>query len=319
MIDWRPYTPHNLKVSNKNEYWGCHAYDGQGSHLEFDEKISELLGKKKSLSQFVRTHWRPSNLKSFDTQARIDNALVRTNPSERACALSHISSWVGVERSLAVFYDSQNCSYNVYNSKQTILASFRISGFASGRSFLSENESMSPSPVCIIVEDDALLVDRFSDRLALLLKELPRDFHFCSLGYSRPKLAPMIKYSTYIGIPTCLWYLTGYILSLDGARFLLEHLPVEGPVDSWIGMKTAANWENKYGLKVGVGLNAKSRIDGLKFLPSRSDLGKFIKFRSFAALTPLCSQKVGLSTSTLILNQNKWRERDTDITYSGCI
>ena len=45
---------------------------------------------------------------------------------------------------------------------------------------------MPPAPVCIILEDDAILVDRFVDRLESLLEEMPHDFHFCLLGYSRP-------------------------------------------------------------------------------------------------------------------------------------
>ena len=108
---------------------------------------------------------------------------------------------------------------------------FKLSGFARGPALLHSNEDADPAPVCVILEDDAVLVDRFAERLASLLEELPRDFHFCSLGYSRPKAAPMAEYSTHLGIPSCLWYLTGYILSLDGARHLMDNLPVTGPVD----------------------------------------------------------------------------------------
>lgn len=108
---------------------------------------------------------------------------------------------------------------------------FKISGFAQGPALLHSNQGMDPVPVCVILEDDAVLVDRFAERLASLLEELPRDFHFCSLGYSRPKAAPMVEYSTHLGIPSCLWYLTGYILSLDGARHLIKGIPVTGPVD----------------------------------------------------------------------------------------
>jgi GR25 family glycosyltransferase involved in LPS biosynthesis len=108
---------------------------------------------------------------------------------------------------------------------------FRISGFATGAALIHDNEDMDPVPVCVILEDDAVLSDRFAERLSSLLKELPRDFHFCSLGFSRPKTAPIVEYSTHLGIPSCLWYLTGYVLSLEGARHLIESLPVSGPVD----------------------------------------------------------------------------------------
>ncbi len=108
---------------------------------------------------------------------------------------------------------------------------FRISGFATGAALIHGNEDMDPVPVCVILEDDAVLSDRFAERLSSLLEELPRDFHFCSLGYSRPKTAPIVEYSTHLGIPSCLWYLTGYVLSLEGARHLIDSLPVSGPVD----------------------------------------------------------------------------------------
>lgn len=105
----------------------------------------------------------------------------------------------------------------------------KISGFARGEALLRENFDRDPSPCCVILEDDAVLCDRFKERLEALLEELPRDFHFCSLGYSRPPKAPLIEYSSQIGIPSCLWYLTGYIISLDGAEHLLKSLPVVGP------------------------------------------------------------------------------------------
>mmetsp|Transcript_5049 Transcript_5049/g.9175 ORF Transcript_5049/g.9175 Transcript_5049/m.9175 type:complete len:192 (+) Transcript_5049:1801-2376(+) len=190
---------------------------------------------------------------------------------------------------------------------------FKISGFARGSALLPSNEHMDPAPVCVILEDDAVLVDRFAERLANLLEELPRDFHFCSLGYSRPKAAPMVEYSSHLGIPSCLWYLTGYVLSLEGARHLIESLPVIGPVDSWIGLKMCSNWDNKIGELLGVGKFTKAKTK----LPSRKDLAQIMKFRAFAALVPLCAQKVGSSSTFTLTRDGGWRNKDTDITYSG--
>jgi hypothetical protein len=87
-------------------------------------------------------------------------------------------------------------------------------------------------------------------------------------------------------------------------------LPCVGPIDSWIGMKMTANWDNVYGQKVGVGVENKVIVD---LLPPRKDLIKFLRFRAFAALVPLCSQKL----SSASCGASKWRERDTDVTYSG--
>ena len=122
---------------------------------------------------------------------------------------------------------SDDCTW--YQKK--VLRMFKISGFARGPALLHANEDMEPVPVCVVLEDDAVLVDRFAERLASLLDELPRDFHMCSLGYSKPKAAPIAEYSSQLGIPSCLWYLTGYVLSLEGARHLIKSLPVTGPVD----------------------------------------------------------------------------------------
>jgi len=164
------------KDTETNKFWGLKAHSGKEiGHLLFEQQIAPFLENGKSLNDYVSTHWRPSDLKTFDTNARSDERLVRLSVSERACALSHISSWNGVKNSIL-----EDASVT---DDERLLQSLRISGFASGPPFLSENEGMPPSPVCVILEDDAMLVDQFSDRLATILTELPRDFHFCSLGY----------------------------------------------------------------------------------------------------------------------------------------
>jgi GR25 family glycosyltransferase involved in LPS biosynthesis len=189
---------------------------------------------------------------------------------------------------------------------------FHISGYARGAALNPKNECMDPAPVCVILEDDAILVDRFGDRLSSLLEELPRDFHFCSLGYSRPKTAPLIPYSSQLGIPTAIWYLTGYILSLEGAQYLLDQLPVRGPVDSWVGLSMFANWDNLFGHALGVGVHSKA-VNAPPI--ARKDLRQLLRFRAFAAMIPLCTQKVGISGASS--TGRNWRNRDTDITYSG--
>lgn len=116
--------------------------------------------------------------------------------------------------------------------QQKLTRMLKISGFARGEALLFRNEDSDPTPCCVILEDDAVLCNRFAERLEAVLEELPRDFHFCSIGYSRPQRAPIVEYSSQLGIPSCLWYLTGYIISLDGAKNLLESLPVAGPGES---------------------------------------------------------------------------------------
>jgi len=290
---------------DSDEMWGQHAYDGVGRTFAANQNLAKIIGRP--LNELVEEKWKPTDLLAFDYEARKDEALIPMSPSERACALSHLCSWKGVERSLNINIPASDG----YLTPQ-LLQLYRISGFARGPPLLYTHEAMPPVPVCVILEDDAILVDRFVDRLEDLLAELPRDFHFCSIGYSRPRTAPMVELSSQLGIPTCLWYLTGYILSLDGASHLLKSLPIVGPVDSWIGLQMMSNWDNIYGEQVGVGVHAQQNTS----TPSRKELAKICKFRAFAALVPLCNQKTHLQKVEGVSGRN-WRQRDTDITFSG--
>lgn len=82
---------------------------------------------------------------------------------------------------------------------------------------------------------------------------------------------------------------------------------------SWIGLKMCSNWDNKFGDMMGVGKFTKAKCS----LPPRKDLSKIMKFRAFAALVPLCAQKVGTLAVPATTRGGGWRDRDTDITYSG--
>jgi GR25 family glycosyltransferase involved in LPS biosynthesis len=293
---------------------GGFAIDGQGKAAEVEKTLINLVGgNPEDLNRLVETHWFPNELKPFDRAAPSADRRVLISPSEKACALSHIACWKGVERSLAEV-NSNPLDGQVFHSLSRFRQRFLVSGYARGPSL--SGESKGPTPVCVILEDDAILVDRFSDRLACVLDELPRDFHFCSLGYSRPKTAPLVPFSDHVSVPTSIWYLTGYILSLEGARFLLDRLPVRGPVDSWVGIAMFSNnWDNVFGHSLGVGVSSKMHQDTAV---SRANLRKILRFRAFAAAIPLCSQKVGNSSKSAFPTGHKsWRQRDTDIVYSG--
>lgn len=321
-------------ISSSSHSFGCYAFDGQGRPAEVELRLIEHVGETfHHLNELVETHWCPNDLKPFDRDAPESETLVRASPSEKACALSHIATWKGVVKALSVVETSNAkrkklctiiCSIRVdhlshlfldpvYRNLEYTRRVFHLSGYARGAALLPKNDSMDPTPVCVILEDDAILVDRFEDRLSNLLEELPRDFHFCSLGYSRPKTAPLIPYSSQVGIPSAIWYLTGYILSLEGTQYLLDQLPVRGPVDSWIGLSMFSNWDNVFGHALGVGVHTKQMNEAQI---SRRDLRKVLRFRAFAAMTPLCSQKVRIPGSSSSTGRN-WRNRDTDITYSG--
>ena len=318
----------DLRVADGFEF-GLNAIDGRGRLAEANSRLIEQMGSLSLVDKLVEPQWRPNDLKAFDRDAPDVETLVRMSPSERACALSHICSWKGVSRSLKIPQTPTNASSLLDMTKPKLLRYpnhllrlYKISGFAEGPALLSKNDNMPPAPVCVILEDDAILVDHFAERLADLLKELPRDFHFCSLGYSRPKSAPIVPYSSKIGIPSMLWYLTGYCLSEAGANYLLDSLPVVGPVDSWIGLKMTNNWDNSFGMALGVGVHAKPNSE----LPAHKDLCKILQFRAYCALQPLCTQKVRVAVAaatagTVVAAQTgrNWRQRDTDIEYSGDI
>mmetsp|Transcript_4726 Transcript_4726/g.10035 ORF Transcript_4726/g.10035 Transcript_4726/m.10035 type:complete len:1163 (+) Transcript_4726:108-3596(+) len=298
-----------------NMYWGSHAFDGQeGSALDVEQYMAPGIPDKTGpdSSIFVATRWNPNDLAAYDLHAKKDE-FVFMSKSESACSLSHVASWIGVQRSLSGSFSrwpKRLSGGSDFRHSSNVHSLLRISGYATGPALRHENKNMPPSPVCVILEDDAIVVDRFVDRLASLLRELPRDFHYCSLGYSRPKNAPMVEFSSNIGIPSFLWYLTGYILSQQGAEKLLGDLPVVGPVDSWIGLKMSANWDNEFGRALGVGRDPRAPKRSLsdRCTPSLHDLASILKFRAFAALVPLCSQKVA---------STNWRDRDTDVVCSG--
>ena len=303
-------------------FGGGFGIDGQGKPAEVEQRLIDLVGgNPEDLNRLVEKRWFPNELKPFDIDAPSVERSVLISSSEKACSLSHIACWKGVERSLSKVpptspLDGRRALRDVHGLRQRFL----VSGYARGPTL--SGESMDPTPVCIILEDDAILVDRFTDRLECVLNELPRDFHFCSLGYSRPKTAPLVPFSDHVCIPTSIWYLTGYILSLEGAKFLLGKLPVRGPVDSWIGLTMfTQNWDNVFGHALGVGVSSKPPQDPAV---SRPNLKRILRFKAFAAATPLCSQRVGHSSSDLggmglssSTGRKSWRQRDTDIVYSG--
>lgn len=89
---------------------GDYAFDGKWSLNELKAAVSMRLGG--DISDYMATKWRPSDLWAFDRDARKDHELVQTSQTERACALSHIASWISVERSL-----SQKVSNDVIEGK----------------------------------------------------------------------------------------------------------------------------------------------------------------------------------------------------------
>jgi hypothetical protein len=137
--------------------------------------------------------------------------------------------------------------------------------------------------------------------------------------------------SVHFSLTSCLLrYLTGYILSLEGASYLLNSLPVDGPVDTWIGMHMLSNFASGLTVRRFENLEqvsstlthlnylAHEQIENKGKLCRDQQIVKNLKFRCFAALNPLCSQQTGIDQlSGDEARRVGWRDRDTDITYSG--
>ena len=313
----------SMEGSILTSHIGTFAIDGsQGSPAQVELEILEWLELsgapsslvKRELDSLVKPQWRPNDLRAFDMHASDDpNLLVSLSPSEKACALSHIATWKGIA----------SCSF---------ANTFTYTGFARGDPIhdpigkIGVNH-MPPCPVALVLEDDAALVDRFQDRLDQLLEELPRDFHYCALGYAKPKQAPLLDIPgcQHIQLPTMTWYLTGYLLSQAGAQYLLSRLPVVGPIDAWMGRKMilTSNWENEFGHRMGVGDAPQNGSDYVRPVLSMKEIRLCVKFRAYCASIPLCDQKVRTATATGASASHRdkpvqnWRLRDSDIVYSG--
>jgi hypothetical protein len=95
-------TSKELNGRNEFSFGGRYAFDGQGRPDQVEKRLCQILGCDfEKLSTLVATHWRPNDLKPFDSEAPDSLNQARISPSEKACALSHIASWSGVVRSLS--------------------------------------------------------------------------------------------------------------------------------------------------------------------------------------------------------------------------
>jgi len=91
----------------------------------------------------------------------------------------------------------------------------------------------------LIIEDDVYFENKFSKTLNSLWDEITSssiEFDIIFVSYKRVERSPDIKrISKYLLIPKRgIWWFSGYILSYNGAKKLLNKLPVIGPIDLWI-------------------------------------------------------------------------------------
>jgi len=122
------------------------------------------------------------------------------SPGERGCASSHIRAW---------------------------------------RRCLELAESCGSERPLLVLEDDAAPTEDFEAVLKKAMAALPEDAHVLYLGYSqaadwRREVIPELVEAEYV------WTTVAYIIWPAGARKLLSRLPVDQPVDNWMGGLNAA-------------------------------------------------------------------------------
>lgn len=92
-------------------------------------------------------------------------------------------------------------------------------------------------PVSLIMEDDVVLKYGFQkDIKSIFEKELPEDWDLLYLS-SQPAWSGW-KWEPYSEnldrVYNGIWWMSGYVITYEGAKKLLENLPIIGPVDVWI-------------------------------------------------------------------------------------
>ena len=91
-------------------------------------------------------------------------------------------------------------------------------------------------PMTLITEDDVVFEYGFAKKMGeLMTEDFPEDCELLYLSYDITESLTAEKYNksvyrAYKG----LWWLSGYMLSYEGAKKLLDRLPIIGPVDMWI-------------------------------------------------------------------------------------
>jgi len=106
----------------------------------------------------------------------------------------------------------------------------------------------------ILVEDDAIPVEGFADKLLQGMKDVPADADLLYLGYSKPDKSPWIREvpGTDIAQAEYVWTTVGYMIWPSGARKLLQRLPVDSPVDNYMSWASHENVTKVYAFKTPI-------------------------------------------------------------------
>ena len=91
----------------------------------------------------------------------------------------------------------------------------------------------------LVLEDDVYFIPGFAGVLEDVWRSLERPFDILYLSYQegRSGIQVIADCGSTFRPRSGLWQLSGYVLSIQGARKLLDRLPVRGPVDLWINLQ----------------------------------------------------------------------------------
>lgn len=168
-----------------------------GKFIKTDEFSSEVVEKM----YYLKDHFYVDPDPRLEYLVRTKNIKVNLSASEIAVALSHIKVW-----------------------KKIVTEKVRYS---------------------LILEDDIYLDSDFAEIFENSWNELPVDsqnnktFDILYLSYKEVDSgAERVSYSKHLFQPIRgYWWLSGYVLSYEGAQKLLSSLPVSGPVDLWLNLQ----------------------------------------------------------------------------------
>jgi GR25 family glycosyltransferase involved in LPS biosynthesis len=126
---------------------------------------------------------------------------------------------------------------NKLKRNNKILCSSAETGIAFSHYRIWKEIVENKTPVTLIMEDDFEFCHKFQDKIeSIFEKELPNDWDLLYLsslpnqfGFTWDPHSQNLS-RLYNGV----WWLSGYVLTYEGAKKLLEGLPIVGPVDVWI-------------------------------------------------------------------------------------
>ncbi len=174
--------------------------------LEFCTRISAVDAKDSVSTDKVKDSYSLNDQYYVDPDPRLltilkqQDVVIKMTKEEIAIALSHIKAW------------------------ETIIREKRAFG--------------------LILEDDVNFELNFAEKLNQIWNELsmiknPYDFDMLYLSFLEVDHGfEKTKFTKSIDIPKRgLWWMSGYVLSYQGALKLMNELPICGPVDLWINLK----------------------------------------------------------------------------------